>query len=523
METLTVNIVGNTRTEELHGRKYLVAPLSMIVPGVLNGSEGPLLYLEQDLVSSQLSWNGLPITLNHPMDDNNGPTSARLPNILEKYFLGWVFNCRFDKALKAEGWFDILRCDEVDPRIINRIKLKEPIELSTGLFTTNEKVPQDSKSNIFINAHGETKTYKAIARNHVPDHLAILLDNVGACSIREGCGVMVDNNKKEGTFIGKLKSLLKSEEEGLVDNDAGFSEIRKQIRTLLDERFPSSLNNIFIEEIFTDHFVFNNNDTLFRMEYSEKDGIVSLDSAPPSKVLKKVEFVAVTNKEQKKMTEKNEKKTELIDNLVNNCKCWEEADREVLNTFSEEKLTALQPKDPEKKEPVKNSAKDSEEKSTISQETLVANSQQKEKPKEPLTLEQSLDLLHPEIREVVANSIQSNKKTKQELIVKLTANVSDKAKKERITTNLETKTLSELEDMAELLPSSNTNNQLPNINNRLPNQRFLNANIGSENTTPTQNQLGDEGDTDSDDVQAMSPPTLNYKEISEGYKENQSA
>ena len=39
---------ASVRRESLHGRSYLVAPTTLIVPGVLNGSMGPLYYPPED-------------------------------------------------------------------------------------------------------------------------------------------------------------------------------------------------------------------------------------------------------------------------------------------------------------------------------------------------------------------------------------------------------------------------------------------------------------------------------------------
>ena len=44
METLLANLSRRTRRETLHDHPSLVAPLTLIVPGVLDGSMGPLYY-----------------------------------------------------------------------------------------------------------------------------------------------------------------------------------------------------------------------------------------------------------------------------------------------------------------------------------------------------------------------------------------------------------------------------------------------------------------------------------------------
>jgi hypothetical protein len=84
--------------------------------------------------------------------------------------------------LKGEAWIDRERADAVDPRIGQAIDNGEMLEISTGLAT--EKAGNGGTFN--------GREYDAIAVNHKPDHLAILLDNQGACSIRDGCGLLTN-------------------------------------------------------------------------------------------------------------------------------------------------------------------------------------------------------------------------------------------------------------------------------------------------------------------------------------------
>ena len=103
MENLLINLVGTTRTETLNGQQYLVAPMTMIVEGVLPGSKGPLYYPQEELKGSVDQWNGLPIVINHPYDSNNNPISARNPDVFNKQVIGTVFNATFNQGkLKAD-------------------------------------------------------------------------------------------------------------------------------------------------------------------------------------------------------------------------------------------------------------------------------------------------------------------------------------------------------------------------------------------------------------------------------------
>lgn len=194
METLISNLNGSaTRYETLNGRSYLVAPLTLIVPGVLPGSKGRLYYPPEEVALNEGIWNGFPLVVNHPEKDGR-PVSARHPSVLQEYGIGFVFNDHVNSLgeRKAEGWFDVERTEEYDRRLkaehrmLPRLKAGKPIELSTGLYTDNHptrngKCPKTGRE------------YDAVARNYRPDHVAILPDSVGACSLRDGCGVLNGN------------------------------------------------------------------------------------------------------------------------------------------------------------------------------------------------------------------------------------------------------------------------------------------------------------------------------------------
>jgi hypothetical protein len=161
----------------------------MIVEGVLPGSQGPLYYPASEIGANPDSWNGMPIVNLHPFQAGQ-PVSGRDPDILNKQGVGFVFRSKAGKhdgknKLKAEAWFDEELADKSDPRILENLRAKRPVEISTGLYTQN--VPAHPNSNF------GGKPYEMVATNYKPDHLAILLDQKGACSIQDGCGVLVGN------------------------------------------------------------------------------------------------------------------------------------------------------------------------------------------------------------------------------------------------------------------------------------------------------------------------------------------
>jgi hypothetical protein len=171
------------------GTPYLVAPASLIVPGVLNGSEGALFYPAEEARRNFRDWNGIPIVVYHPAR-NGHAVSASHPGVLEESGIGVLKNSRFEGKLVAEAWFDEEKTRRYDTKLAYQFQLHprllrgEPIELSTGLYLDREEqsgyCPETGRP------------YDAIAKNYRPDHLAILPDQRGACAISDGCGIVVN-------------------------------------------------------------------------------------------------------------------------------------------------------------------------------------------------------------------------------------------------------------------------------------------------------------------------------------------
>jgi hypothetical protein len=181
---------GPARPAVLGGREYLVTPIASINPGVLNGSKGALLYLPEDCAANVGGWDAVPLTHGHPIRDGFH-VSAGESGVLDNQGMGFVRKSRFaDGKLRHEGWFDVERTARIDSglppseRILPRLRSGRPIEVSTGLYTDNEKAPEGST--------WKGRGYDYVARNYRPDHIAVLSSEVGACSVNDGCGIGVN-------------------------------------------------------------------------------------------------------------------------------------------------------------------------------------------------------------------------------------------------------------------------------------------------------------------------------------------
>lgn len=187
---------AETREEKFLDRDYLVVPVVALVQGVIQASNSPQpeLALASEFAKVPAAWDGRPIVMNHPKNNQGVPVSANSPEILAKYQFGFMFNTKLiDNAAKkpslyTEAWLDTARVKEMGGDVqdtLDRINAGEQIEVSTGLYsTTHDQLGEF-----------DGKAYSAIWRDVMPDHLAFLSKGkIGACSIEDGCGAMRTND-----------------------------------------------------------------------------------------------------------------------------------------------------------------------------------------------------------------------------------------------------------------------------------------------------------------------------------------
>jgi hypothetical protein len=177
-------VANGVRVAELEGRPHYVVPVVMIAGNeregmVMPGSGGPILYPPNETAKTVHLWNGRPIVRDHVY--LHGISSANAPEAYSQQRVGTVFNARVDAGrLVAEAWIDIERAKAVDSRIIDAITNGRVLEVSTGVY-----IDRSMRSG---SVGG--RAYDGVAANYRPDHLAILPDTVGACSVKDGCGLL---------------------------------------------------------------------------------------------------------------------------------------------------------------------------------------------------------------------------------------------------------------------------------------------------------------------------------------------
>lgn len=418
------------RQDTMEGKDWTVVPTQMITEGVHNGSDGPIYYPAEELAKLPAAWNHMPVVVYHPVV-NGVSVSARTPDQITSRKIGVLMNTKWDvanKKLGTETWLDPNRIAAVDNRIAEAIENKEMMEVSTGLFMELDKTPGEW--------NGEK--YDSIAHNLQPDHLALLPDLKGACSIEDGAGFL----------------RLNQECRKLVINEMSHEDTRRLLNSALREND----DNAWIEEVHDKYFIYETNGKLYKQEYTVTDGIVSFIGL--SKLVERqVTFTEVTG-----LSEKNKEKAlkgnsmdkkKVVDALIaNENTSWTEEHREKLMAMDEDILTnmtndieelskAPEKKEEKKEEAVANTADDKQK--------VTTNKEQK-----PETMEEYIAKAPPEIQASLRMSVNTMNAEKARLIEIIKTNEKNSFTEEHLKT-MDIQMLQALAKLASDAPTDNEN------------------------------------------------------------------
>lgn len=342
LQRLTVNLLPNKcRLETLEGRSHTVVPMIMLLEGVHTGSNGALLYPGEELSKTPESWNHKPVVVYHPEANGEG-ISACNPVIINNRKIGLILNSRYDKGqLKAEAWIEPSRADAVDPRIMTAITSNQMMELSTGVYVDYDKTPGQWKN----------ESYTTIARNYRPDHLALLPDRIGACSISDGAGFLRNEARKGSkTFMHTAFQKL-MERWGLSNNEMSFSNIRDNLATELRKKFNIVIGNdgpfLWIEDVYSNFAIYEMDGKLFQIGYEASDTGVTLSGEAPVEVKRVTEYRTVAgaafvgNVGQPQQKVNNMNKAALIISILAANAGWTDKDKPVLEAMTDDQVKGI--------------------------------------------------------------------------------------------------------------------------------------------------------------------------------------
>lgn len=331
LQRITANIGGKYRREKLEGRTHLVVPCVMLKEGVLNGSGGPIFYSEDEVGKNPDAWNGMPIVIDHPAEEDGTFVSARQATVFNQRKVGVVLETEWDGKLKAEAWFDEERTKQVDKRVYNAIIKKKKMEVSTGLDGDLDDTPGDH----------DGVAYDASICNLRPDHLAVLPDQIGALSVADGGGLFANalKNEPEGFRTVAMRSIenaVKSIGAVFVANELSFSDRSRAISDLLSATYGEKGKywSGWVTDVYDGYVIFWNGDKMWRQDYSVNDDAVSL-TGTPTEVRRTVSYVANAappTEDDEMATKAKFDKKKFVERLIANGDATEEEREKLLAT-----------------------------------------------------------------------------------------------------------------------------------------------------------------------------------------------
>ncbi len=184
------------RTETMDGKTYLVAPVVPVVEGVHNGE-----YMSYEEISVfPEMWDGRPLPIDHPKDENSDPATAGSPEVMENSVIGFLFNvvARPDiKGISGELWIDTAKAATVPggAETLEKLQSGQGLEVSTAYYCFIDNVPGE-----WLNPNtGVLEKFTSTQTQARPDHLALLPFDIGACNWEDGCGAPRINKSEKSS------------------------------------------------------------------------------------------------------------------------------------------------------------------------------------------------------------------------------------------------------------------------------------------------------------------------------------
>jgi hypothetical protein len=283
-----IALSGRPMRKMLNGLTHLVIPAVAIKEGVLNN----IFYPKEELESFSNTWNGVPVPVNHPLLAGV-PVTANSTESEENQNIGRFYNVIFDdSSIKGEIWINIEKAEKLNfGDLIQQLESGELMEVSTGLhaFTRDE-------TGVF-----NGKSYDRVIESIRPDHLALLPDSEGACSIADGCGAMRTNcggdtdcvcETPKPTWINRLRGWF-----GL-NIDTSFEDRERMVSGALRETYGKD-SFIYTLKTYDGYAIFEMGPSLYKQNYTISDNKVTLQG-DRIEVKTEVSYVPVLNETENK-------------------------------------------------------------------------------------------------------------------------------------------------------------------------------------------------------------------------------
>lgn len=297
-----INSASNITTETINGSEHIVVKgvVPIVDDVVMNGGLYPAAEINQGYGTMERKL----MPLGHPKVDDKY-VSANDPVAVNDYH-GGAFAMNVTKA-DGRVVMDMAvnrRYAEAHPkgvRLLERLDAMmnkeqvEPIHISTGLQLNKQEKKGESRG----------KKYSWIASNMQFDHIAILLDEPGAATPKEGVGIFVNAQGDQLQIeTASLSEAANCTEEGLINkakffftnaSNYSFDDIQRALSQKLREGKPDDFY-AWPDSVWPDKFIYNDKGKTFQQKYLiGDDGSAEFVGEPQEVVRKPTEYEIKTN------------------------------------------------------------------------------------------------------------------------------------------------------------------------------------------------------------------------------------
>ncbi|WP_291585798.1 DUF2213 domain-containing protein [Comamonas sp. UBA7528] len=301
MSTKRVHIVSavNAANISKSGNTYTIRDVVGAVDDIVMNRR---LYPADQLAAGVKSLNGKPAPAGHPKNSKGQHISAANGEALAAAWIGaYCTNARHEGGrtltdILVNG--DMAMATEQGKKLVERLDAAiagtnaDPIHVSTGLNLIE----------VVANGESHGKKYTSIATNLQYDHLAILLDEVGAGTPEQGVGMFLNSEGGEDAIetiqvnqepedrryegaIGWLRSLF-------TNKDISFDQIASGLQLLVPD-------SCWVREVFPGYAVWVDRDGKnWRQEYHASENGSVAWVGQPVEVLRQVSYEPVTNHQE---------------------------------------------------------------------------------------------------------------------------------------------------------------------------------------------------------------------------------
>lgn len=268
-----INAASNITNETIDGREHIV--VRGVVPIVDDIVMNRRFYPAAEIKKSYNTLERNPMPLDHPKVDGKN-VSASDPRAVNNYHVGaWFQNVTHaDGKVSGDMYVDRRYAEnsEKGKRLVERLDAMaagenvEPIHISTGLGFRS----------IATNGESKGKRYREICTDMQFDHVAILLDKVGAGTPEEGVGIFVNADGSESEIeLVNLADAADCTREGWLNKTRFFftnaaSYSFDQIQSAISEKLREGRAEevwLYPESVWPDTFIYQDESKHFRQKY----------------------------------------------------------------------------------------------------------------------------------------------------------------------------------------------------------------------------------------------------------------